>query len=133
MSDKHIRFLSLAKELASKTTNMRRGFGCVLVDKNKILVGARNYKSHPKTPTNVTAYNQFGELRYFGLHAEIAVLLKCDFPVRGMNVYVHGQNVRTGNLVNSSPCLLCEKVLKERGIKQAIYSTKEGYAIKTIN
>lgn len=127
MSDnRDSRFLKVAQELALKTQDMRRGFGCLIVSKGKIIASGRNRKSHPKVPTDVKAFNQDGEMRYFGLHCEVAALLKCDFNVRGMIVYIHGQNVRTGSTVFSGPCLLCQQVLKERGIKKAIFSTSEG-------
>jgi deoxycytidylate deaminase len=103
---------------------MKRQFGVVIVDGNKILAVGRNRKSHPKIPT-ITSQN--GERRYFGLHAECDALLKCDFSVRRAVVYIWGQNVSTGNLCYSGPCDLCQRLLKDRGIKQAIFPTKDGY------
>lgn len=126
MADKHLRFLKVAKEMSLKTTTMRRQFGVAVVSKNKIIATGRNRKSHPKIPTHATAYNQDGEMFYFGLHAEIDALLKCDFSVKGCSVYIHGQNVGTGSVVYSGPCKLCQQILKERGIKKAYFSSKEG-------
>jgi dCMP deaminase len=133
-TDRHFRFLKVANEMASKTKDMRRGFGCVLVNKNKIVSMGRNYKSHTKVPTDVVAHNQLGEkISYFGLHAEISALLKCEFSVKGMTAYIWGRNVKTGSLVNSEPCPLCKKVLKERGIEEAIFPLKQGgYGVKKI-
>lgn len=130
--DKNFRFLKVAKEMASKSEGMRRGFGAAIVDKNKIIAVGKNRKSHPRIPTNVVAYNEKGKMSYFALHAEIAALLRCDFSTKGMTIYIHGQNRKTKNLVNSEPCLLCRQVLKERGIKEAIYSIPEGYAVTLI-
>ena len=130
MNDRHDRFLKVAREMALKSTEMKRQFGVVIVDGNKVLATGRNRKSHPKIPT-ITSQN--GERKYFGLHAEIDALLKCDFSVRRASVYIWGQNVSTGSLCFSGPCDLCQRLLKERGIKYAIYPTKIGYETLVIN
>jgi len=122
-STRHIRFLKQAREMALKSTEMKRQFGVVIVDGNKAVATGRNRKSHPKIPT-ITSQN--GERRYFGLHAECDALLKCDFPVRNMIIYIWGQNVSTGNLCFSGPCDLCQRLLRERGIKHAIFPKKNG-------
>ncbi len=119
----HIRFLKVAREMALKSTEMKRQFGVVIVDGNKVIATGRNRKSHPKMP-KITSQN--GERRYFGLHAECDALLKCDFSVRSASVYIWGQNVSTGNLCASNPCDLCQTLLKERGIKQAVFPLKLG-------
>ena len=121
--NRHLRFLKLAKEMALKSTEMKRQFGVAIVDGNKVVATGRNRKSHPKIPT-ITSQN--GERRYFGLHAEIDALLKCDFSVRNTVVYIWGQNVSTGNLCASNPCDLCQRILKQRGIKQAVFPLKKG-------
>lgn len=126
MNNRHLRFLKLAREMALKSTEMKRQFGAVLVDGNKVIMTGRNRKSHPKIPL-ITS--QDGTRRYFGLHAECDLLLHCDFSVKRATVYIHGQNVSTANLCFSGPCDLCQRILKERGIKQAVYSTRDGYEI----
>lgn len=119
--NKHIRFLKLAQEVSLKSTGMRRQFGAVIVNGKKILSFGHNKLSHTQIP-NITSQN--GERKYWGLHAEVNALLKCDFDVKGATVYIWGQNKNTGNLVVSAPCDLCEKILKERGITKAIWQSK---------
>jgi deoxycytidylate deaminase len=126
MTDKHLKFLRFAKKISLKTCDMKRQFGCVIVDRNRIVAFGRNRKSHPKTPTIVS---QLTEKKYYGLHAEVHALLKCDFSVQGMTVYVHGQNVKTGNNVYSKPCELCNTILKKRKIESVIFSTPNGYEV----
>lgn len=126
MNNRHLRFLKLAREMALKSTEMKRQFGVAIVDGNKVITTGRNRRSHPKIPL-ITS--QDGTRRYFGLHAEIDALLKCDFSIRRSSVYIWGQNVSTGSLCFSGPCDLCQIILKDRGIKQAIYPTKDGYEI----
>lgn len=126
---RHHRFLKVAREMALKSTEMKRQFGVVVVDGNKVVATGRNRKSHPKIPT-ITSQN--GERKYFGLHAECDALLKCDFSVRHAVVYIYGQNVSTGNLCFSGPCDLCQRLLKDRGIKTAFFATKDGYGSVTI-
>lgn len=123
MNKRCYRFLKVARDMALKSTDMKRQFGAVIVSRNRIIMTGRNRKSHPRIP-NITSQN--GERRYFGLHAEIDALLKCDFSVKNMTIYIWGQNVNTGNLCTSNPCDLCQNILKERGIKEAIFPMKNG-------
>jgi deoxycytidylate deaminase len=130
MADRHLRYLKTAKDVSLKSREMRRQFGCVLVLKNKILAVGHNKRSHPKIPT-ITSQN--GEVKYYALHAECNALLRCDFSVRGAVVYIHGQNVSTGNLCYSGPCELCQQILKERGIEEAVFPLKQGgYKVQKI-
>lgn len=126
MKNRHIRFLKAAKEISLKSQGMRRQFGCVLADGKRILAVGHNKRSHPGIPS-IT--NQNGERRFWGLHAEVNALLKCAFDVRGATVYIWGQNRNTTNLVHSAPCDLCQRVLIERGVKEAIYQSKENKII----
>jgi deoxycytidylate deaminase len=130
VANRHNRFLKVAREMALKSTEMKRQFGVVIVDGNKVVATGRNRKSHPKIPT-ITSQN--GERRYFGLHAECDALLKCDFSVRSTVIYIWGQNVSTGNLCFSGPCDLCQRLLKERGVKQAIFPHKTGVGYDTVS
>jgi deoxycytidylate deaminase len=126
VNNRHLRFLKAAKEISLKSQGMRRQFGCVLVDGKKVLAVGYNKKSHPGVPT-ITSQN--GERRFWGLHAEVGALLKCDFNIKGSSVYIWGQNRTTGNLVHSGPCDLCQRVLVERGVKEAIYQSKENKVV----
>lgn len=125
-NERDIRFLEMAKKLSYKSTEMKRAFGAIIVNNNKIVSLGKNRKSHPKIPK--IRSERTGKI-YYGLHAEIAALLKCDFPVRGMSVYVHGRNMRSNTPVYSKPCELCERILKERGIKKFVFSTQNGYEV----
>ena len=126
MNDRHQRFLRIAQRAALKTVDMKRQFSTVIVDKNRTIVVARNMRSHTMTPNVVCP--QTGK-RYYGLHAEVHALLKCDFSVEGMTAYVHGQNVKTGKKVYSKPCTLCESFLRKRKIKTVVFSTQTGYEV----
>jgi len=122
-NSRHERFIKLAQSEAFKSRGMRRQFGAVLVDGHQIIALGYNKLSHPKIPT-ITSQN--GERRFWGLHAEVSALLKCDFNVRGSSIYIWGQNTGTHSLVYSGPCDLCQIILKERGIKRAYYQSKKG-------
>jgi len=126
MSSRHLQFLKIAKKLALKTTECKRQFGAVIVRRNRVVAMGRNRKSHPKVPR---AFGQLNEHRYYGLHAEIGALLKCNFDIRGCIIYVYGQNIRSGKPVYAKPCELCTPFIKERGIKSAVFVTKQGYEV----
>lgn len=126
IDDRHLRFLSLAKREALKNQEQRRQFGAVIVDGNKVVAIGRNRRSHPGIPDYQC---QNTERKYFGLHGEVSALLRCDFSVRGMTIYVHGQNRKSGKNVYSKPCELCAMALRKRGIAKAVFSTYDGYEV----
>ena len=115
------RFLKQARKLALKNPDLKRGFGAVIVDGNRVVSIGRNRRSHPGIPDI-----QLNDMRYWGLHAETDALLRVNESVHGMTVYIHGLNRTTGTTVNSQPCKLCAKMLKERGVHKAVYVTPDG-------
>ena len=42
MNNRHLRFLKLAREMALKSTEMKRQFGVAIVDGNKVITTGRN-------------------------------------------------------------------------------------------
>jgi deoxycytidylate deaminase len=129
-NERYVKYLGVAKKVAENTTEMKRQFGALIVDGNKIMSMGRNRKSHPKIPRIMS---QITEKKYWGLHAEISALLRCDFSVRGMTIFVHGQNLRSGKVVYSKPCELCEYELRRRGVSEAVFSTPVGYEVVYYN
>ena len=124
--DRHYTFLKIAHHIAEKTVELPRQFGAIIVMSNKVVAWGRNKRSHPQIPTIVS---QITEKRYYGLHAEIGALLKCDMSIKGATVYVYGQNLCSGNVVYSKPCELCEWSLRQRGVAQAVFITATGYEV----
>ena len=46
---------------------------------------------------------------------------------------IHNLKHWFGLILNKKPCELCEKILRQRGIRQAIYTTQLGYEIMKLN
>lgn len=127
MCDNNLRFLDLAKREALRSREMKRQFGALIADGNRIISIARNLPSHPKIPFNLTG-NKTGK-KYYGLHAEVNAILKFDGPFKGLSIYVHGQNVRSGKVVLSKPCEICEMIIRDKGFKEMIFRTQAGYQV----
>ena len=67
-------------------------------------------------------------------HSEIAVLKQmCVEDKRKMSKYTiwNIRWSRDGEVVSSKPCINCQKVLLESGIKNIVYSTDDGLFCKT--
>ena len=68
-------------------------------------------------------------LQLAGIVRVIQKFLQLQVRMGRENILDYTQNVSTGSLCYSGPCDLCQRILKERGIKQAIFPTQEGYKI----
>ena len=115
------KIFQIAKKEAIKTHDCKRQFAACLVDKNRILEIGRNYGQHPKTP------REFTYEKPLGLHAEIHLLLKCDFPLDRLSIYIYGQNRKSGKPVYSRPCKFCQFFLKTKNLTKVYFITPKGY------
>jgi deoxycytidylate deaminase len=125
----HENYLKRAMKQAVRTQDMKRQFGAVIVDRKKVIAEARNMRSHPKIPNVIHPVTL---KRYWGLHAEIAAMLRCPFNISGTTMYVWGQNIRSSKTVFSKPCELCYDFIKKRGIKTVVFTTYTGYEVMEI-
>ena len=114
-------FITLANEVATRTTCMRRGVGAVIVKDKRILATGYN-----GAPSGVRHCFETGCLREQlgvpsghrheicrGLHAEqnaIVQAARYGIDISGASIYV-----------NTQPCVVCAKMLINAGIVEVIY------------
>lgn len=97
----------------------------ILTDKknNVISIGHNSYeKTHP---TQWKYAQQVEEKKHSCyLHAEVDALTK-DKKKKGEKLFV-ARVYRDGSFALAKPCPLCEKAIEDSGIKEVIYTTKNG-------
>lgn len=118
-------FMAIARQVATRSTCLRRRVGCVIVLEKRIVTTGYN-----GAPMGLSHCLQTGCLRERenvppgerhelcrGLHAEQNALLQAAY---------HGVSVRGGTLYcTHRPCVLCTKMLINSGIRKVFYA--EGY------
>lgn len=114
-------FMTLANQVASRTTCMRRGVGAVIVKDRRILATGYN-----GVPSGLRHCAETGCLRQElgipsgqrheicrGLHAEQNAIIQAaryGINIEGASIYI-----------NTQPCVVCAKMLINAGIKEIIY------------
>ncbi|MGN0301517.1 MAG: deoxycytidylate deaminase [Anaerotardibacter sp.] len=114
-------FMTLAEEVAKRTTCLRRGVGAVIVKDRRILATGYN-----GVPTGLRHCDETGCLRKQldvpsgqrheicrGLHAEQNALIQAaryGINIEGASIYI-----------NTQPCVVCAKMLINAGISEIIY------------
>ncbi len=114
-------FMTLANQVASRATCLRRAVGAVIVKDRRILSTGYN-----GVPTGITHCAEVGCLREQlgvpsgqrheicrGLHAEQNAIIQAarfGTDIDGASIYV-----------NTQPCVVCAKMLINAGIKEIVY------------
>ena len=114
-------FMTLANQVASRTTCTRRAVGCVIVKDKRILATGYN-----GVPTGLRHCHETGCLRQQlgipsgqrheicrGLHAEQNAIIQAaryGTDISGATIYV-----------NTQPCVVCAKMLINAGITEIVY------------
>ena len=65
---------------------------------------------------------------FHGVHAEVDAILNCSDKedLKGAEMYVVGRRPRTGALILSRPCELCQKYVENCGLKAIYYHDSDG-------
>jgi deoxycytidylate deaminase len=116
MDKKHLKFFSLARRLAQKSTHPRQKLGCIIVNGKTIVgFGYNQLKSHPRSPT-----------KWKTIHAEFhAILGVSPSELIGSTAYVYRETVN-GKIGLAKPCSCCQKMLSDCGVRNIFYTTDEG-------
>ena len=115
-------FMTLAEEVSTRTTCLRRAVGAVIVKDRRILATGYN-----GVPTGISHCSEVGCLREKlgvpsgqkhelcrGLHAEQNAIIqaaKYGINIDGASIYI-----------NTQPCVVCAKMLINAGITEIVYA-----------
>lgn len=134
-------FIEIAKVVASRATCIRRRYGAVIV-KNNIIVST-GYCGAPKGKPNCIDINKCkreelnipsGE-RYElcrSVHAEMnAVIMASPDKMNDAKIYIAGFE-KDGSPANSRPCLMCDRIILNSGIREIVFLDKDNKIYKMI-
>ena len=124
-------FLLIAGAVSKRSTCLRRKYGAVLVDDNHRIVstgynGSRCGEDNCldldyciREKLNVEHGTRYELCK--SVHAEMNAIISAD-PNRTSNgtLYIYGEDINS-NIVESSPCLLCQRVIANARIKRVVF------------
>ena len=128
---KELYYLNIAREIAKRSTCLRRRFGAILVKNDSII--AAGYAGAPRgTPhcidlgrcrraeLNVPSGQRYELCR--GVHAELNAIIsaaRTGAPTVGSKMYLIGENY-DGTLAQPKPCSVCRRAIINAGIEEVI-------------
>lgn len=130
-------YLLIAKAVSLRSTCLRRQYGAVIVKDDSIVStgyngayrGAENCCDHGicKREELGVAHGERYELCK-SVHAENNAIINAarhGASVLGSTLYLYGYDCIAKKTIDAAPCMMCERVIKNAGIKD-IVSSKEG-------
>lgn len=104
--------------LVAKSSQCRYKFGAVIAYRSNVFSVACNIiKTHPV------------QKRYkphcISIHAELYAILKASGDINGATMYI-ARYMLNGDEGLSKPCATCLELIKESGIRQIVYMSRDG-------
>jgi deoxycytidylate deaminase len=124
MTDK---WMEVAERVARLSDYPRIHIGAVIVNKRKLVSAGIN---RLKTAPIQARYNRFRNysVKHDGLHAEIDAIRNGDpCDIKGATMYIFRKDLN-GNMAISKPCNACIRAIADFGIREAWYTTPEGFS-----
>lgn len=126
---KDLYYLSIAKQVLTMSTCLRRNYGAVIVKDDRIV--SCGYNGAPAGETNCSDLHYCAReamgvpsgQRYelcVACHAEENSIINASKEeMRGATIYIAGENA-DGTPANPQPCLMCRKMIKNSGIVRVV-------------
>ncbi len=115
LSNKQKAYMNMARYLASKSSQ-RHKHGAVVVKSGRVLgTGFNKQRNHPHVIPNGKHREQCGR------HAEFVALKEAGTNTRNATIFIARIN-RKGDDLLSKPCINCQKLIEESGIKNVIFT-----------
>ncbi len=131
-------YLNIAKEVAQRGTCLRRRYGAVIVREDQIV--STGYVGAPRGTPNCIDVKRclreelnipHGE-RYElcrSVHAEMNAVInaaRAGVSLLGGTMYIYGEDVKTGKIVDAYPCKMCRRVIINAGLKRVVIRCADG-------
>lgn len=117
----NVKYFDLARKVSKLSDHKRFSLGAVIVDGSKIIsVGANKLKTHPKSTHP-----------YSSLHAEMAAIISARQDLSKCDIYVY-RGIKPGTPAMAKPCVYCQAMIQEAGIKNIYYTTTNTYEVMTV-
>jgi dCMP deaminase len=135
-------YLNIAREVAARSTCLRRKFGAVIVKSKQII--STGYCGAPRGTANCSDIgaclrNQLGAKKgehyewCRSVHGEAnAIIHASRFDMMGATLYLIGLEASTGQIVpDAEPCRMCKRMIINAGINRVIIQLDKG-RIRTV-
>lgn len=130
--NKDLYYLNIAKAVSLRSTCLRRNYGCVIVKNDEIIATGYNGSPrgeanccdiHSECPRKNKAHNSGDYSDCPAVHAEQNALISASRQnLLDSTVYLYGQDAETNTEITAEPCPICQRLLKNAGIKTLITS-----------
>jgi dCMP deaminase len=138
----HEYFLKIALDVSARATCIRRRYGAVVVDRNNVIIST-GYCGAARGVDNCCDHGQCERQRLgvpsgeryelcVSVHAEANAIISGD-PKRmeGGTIYINGEQAENGKQCNSSPCVMCERMIRNAGLARIVYVSDDGQIQET--
>lgn len=129
---KNLYYLQIARDVASRSTCLRRNYGAVIVNHDHIV--STGYNGAPRGEVNCCdrgtcprndknmAHNTGDYSECCSVHAEQNAIIHADFDAMdGATLYLVGVDPATGeDIKDVSPCPICLRMIKNAGIARVV-------------
>lgn len=120
-------YLSIAKNVLSRSTCLKRQYGAVIVNNDEIV--STGYNGAPRGERNCSDVGYCKRLNInhnsgsygdcFAVHAEQNAMLSASRKeMLGSTLYLYG--MENGKIINAKPCPICARMIKNAGIENVI-------------
>jgi len=128
-------YMSIAKQIAQRSTCIRRRYGAVIVREDNII--AAGYIGSPRGTPNCIDLGKCTQEKgksadqsfCRGVHAEINAIInaaRAGTSVLGGVMYLYGED-KDGNVIYGKPCKLCRRVIVNAGITEIIMPGEKAF------
>ncbi len=130
-------YLNIAKEVARRSTCLRRHYGAVIVNNDQIV--STGYAGAPRQTANCTEVGTCVRIQLGvpkgehyewcrAVHAEQnAIIHSARFDMIGATLYLVGVSPETGEVIEGAePCRICKRMIINAGIEKVFIETAPG-------
>ena len=128
-------YLEIAKTIAKRSTCLRRNYGAVIVNADRIV--STGYNGAPRGDENCCdrgtcpriekqiAHNSGDYSDCCSVHAEQNAIIHGTFSdMQGATLYLSGFDYDSGTLIEAKPCPICSRMIRNAGITRVVSSQK---------
>jgi dCMP deaminase len=133
--DKQEYYLSIAKQIAQRSTCLKKRFGAIIVREDNII--SAGYMGSPRGTPNCIDLKKcaqdhnkkIGVDACRGVHAELNAIInaaRAGTSVLNATMYVYGENYKDGKPVIGKPCRACRRAIVNAGISEVMVPGDKG-------
>ncbi|MFA6003817.1 MAG: dCMP deaminase family protein [Elusimicrobiota bacterium] len=137
-------YLNIAKEVARRSTCLRRHYGAVIVNNDQLV--SSGYAGAPRKTMNCTEIGSCIRIKLKvpkgehyewcrAVHAEQnAIIHAARFDMIGATLYLVGVSPETGEVIEgAAPCRICKRMIINAGIERVVTQTSPtDYVVETV-